>query len=375
MTIKILHIITKLQLGGAQLNTLYTDTNCDKKIFSSAIISGKGGILDSKYGNRILFSNYLSREINFFKELPAFFELRKMIKNVKPDIVHTHSSKAGILGRLAAFSAGVPVIIHTFHGFGFNPHQNFIKRSFFVILEKICASVSDKLIFVSKDNMHLAEKLGIGNPEKRCLIRSGIKLSNYPAKVDPLAKRKELSLPEKSRIIISVGNLKPQKNPDDFLKIAENIIPVTDNSVFLYVGGGNRLDYFQAQVRAKKLENRCMFLGWRNDIGELLAISDIFILTSLWEGLPRSLVEALKSGLVAVCYDTDGIKDILRDNENGFLVKKGDIRAMCHRVKKLLDDDALRKKMAEGANLTELKEFDIRYMLRQLEDLYKLSKS
>ena len=369
--VKVAHIITRLDFGGAQGNTLYTAAHLDRMRFDAVIIAGPGGMLGVKAEpGKLVTAERLGRDINPLSDLAAFFELRALLKKMKPEVVHTHSSKAGILGRLAAASAGVPVIVHTFHGFGFHPAQSALKRNFFILLEKFCARFCDALIFVSSSNMETARAAGIGSPEKYRLIRSGVKLGAYPAKIDRAAKRASLGLRLENVVILSIGNAKPQKNPGHFLEAAARLAPRHPEARFIFAGGGEQLDDLRAGALARGLGGTCQFLGWREDSAELLAASDIFALTSLWEGLPRSLVEAFKTGLPAVCYSTDGVADILADGANGFRLPPGDLNAFCAALDRLLGDAALRAGMARAAAATDLSGFDIDLMVRQQEELY-----
>ena len=369
--IKVAHIITRLDFGGAQGNTLYTAARLDRSRFDPTIIAGPGGLLAPRADkSRLITAARLCREINPVKDLAAFFELRRLLKREAPDVVHTHSSKAGILGRLAAAAAGVPAVVHTFHGFGFHPRQNFLKRGLYILLEKVCAGLSDALVFVSRSNMETARAAGIGDPAKYRLIRSGVKLSSYPAKIDRNAVRAALGLAPDSLVVLSIGNAKPQKNPGHFLAAAARLAAARPAARFVFVGGGEQLEELRAQARERGLERTCLFTGWREDSAELLAAADIFALTSLWEGLPRALVEALRTGMPAVCYATDGVTDILKEGINGFPVAQGDLDAFCSALAGVLDDKALREKLAAGAAATDLAEFDIDYMVRQQEELY-----
>lgn len=369
--IKVAHIITRLDFGGAQANTLYTASALDRRRFDAFIISGPGGILENRAEpGRLIEARHLVREINPFKDFAAFFELKALLRGAGPLVAHTHSSKAGILGRLAAAAAGVPVLVHTFHGFGFHPRQNFLKRSLFVLLEKYCARFTDALVFVSRSNMETARAAGIGSAEKYRLIRSGVRLAGYPAPVDRAAKRAELGLSAGDTVVLSIGNAKPQKNPRHFLEAAARLSALHPSARFVFAGGGEELEALRAAARDRGLERTCLFTGWREDSAELLAASDVFVLTSLWEGLPRSLVEAFKTGLPAVCYRTDGVADILKDGVNGFSAEPGDLDAFCAALSGLLGDAGLRARLAAGAAATDLREFDIDYMVRQQEDLY-----
>lgn len=370
--IKVAHIITRLDFGGAQANTLYTASALDRRRFDAFIVSGPGGILEGRAEpGRLIAARRLVREVNPVKDLAAVLELRTILSGLKPAVAHTHSSKAGILGRLAAAAAGIPVVIHTFHGFGFHPRQSFLKRSLFILLEKFCARFSDALIFVSRSNMETARAAGIGSAEKYRLIRSGVKLAGYPAVIDRAAKRAELGLAAGDTIVLSIGNAKPQKNPWHFLEAAERLLPRHPTARFVFAGGGEELEKLRAAARARGLEKTCLFTGWREDSAALLAAADIFALTSLWEGLPRSLVEAFKTGLPAVCYRTDGVTDILKDGVNGFSAEPGDLDGFCAALSSVLGDDGLRGKLAAGAAASDLREFDIDFMVRQQEALYE----
>lgn len=368
--IKVAHIITRLEFGGAQGNTLYTAANLDRARFEPMLITGRGGILDQKAQQPPVYAESLVREISPLKDFLALLQLRAIFSRLKPEIVHTHSSKAGILGRLAAAAAGVPVIVHTFHGFGFHPYQNPLKRWFYILLEMLCARLTDALIFVSRSNMKTASANGIGRPEQYSMIRSGIKLGNYPARIDRAAKRAGLGIGEEDIMVLSLGNAKPQKNPEHFLEAAARLTDRHPRARFVFVGGGEYLEELKEKARARGLEEKCLFTGWRDDSAELLAAADIFAMTSLWEGLPRALVEALCTGLPCICYAADGVNDILRDGKNGFVIPPGDLDAFCDALSNLISDGELRGRMAAAAAGTDLGDFDIDLMVRQQEELY-----
>jgi len=164
MKIKVCHIITKLELGGAQKNTLYTVSNLDKEKFDVFLISGEGGILDDeakKQNFKKYFLKNLVREISPLNDLLALIKIFKILRKEKPDIIHTHSSKAGIIGRIAGFLSGVKIIIHTYHGFGFNEHQRYLVKKFYIFIEKLVSFITDYFIFVSYDNLETAKKYKI----------------------------------------------------------------------------------------------------------------------------------------------------------------------------------------------------------------------
>jgi glycosyltransferase involved in cell wall biosynthesis len=322
----------------------------------------------SGLGVRTFWIEDLVREISPFRDLRAFFELYSRLREESPAVVHTHSSKAGILGRLAAWLAGVPVIIHTFHGFGFHEGQPF--KGAAVALERLAAGVCARLVFVSKANMLLARGLGIGSEEKYRLIRSGVPLSRFPAKADRRAKRGELGLPKDCLLVLGVGNLKPQKNAGDFLTMAADVAGRVPEACFAYVGDGPMRPSLEAAAAARGLAGRVRFCGWRRDVGELLAAADVFVLTSLWEGLPRALVEAMKTGLACAAYPVDGIEDVLADGETGLAAPPRDAARLAAAVERLLKDPGLRRRLGEKARSSIGLEFDIDEMVRQQERLY-----
>ncbi|OGS10623.1 MAG: hypothetical protein A2234_01980 [Elusimicrobia bacterium RIFOXYA2_FULL_58_8] len=368
---KVLHIITRLDFGGAQSNTLYTVAHLDRRKFEVSLLAGRGGLLDEQAAPGTLnYAAALRRAINPLYDLAAVFNIYRHIRRVSPDVVHTHSSKAGILGRLAAAAARTPAVVHTFHGFGFHPGQGTIKRNLFMLLEKFCARLADALVFVSKDNMATARAAGLGPAYRHRLIRSGVKLGNYPAKISRAEKLAQLGFAPGAFVVTSIGNAKPQKNPGHFLEAAIRLLPGRPDAHFVFVGGGDALAALRAKAGKYGLGGRFLFTGWRDDSAEILAASDIFALTSLWEGLPRSLVEALKTGIPAVCYRADGVTDILKDDVNGFSVEKGDLDGFCAALAKIMDAPLLRARLAAGAAATDLTEFDIDYMVRQQESLY-----
>jgi len=375
--IKVAHIITKLELGGAQNNTIYTVTHLDKNKFEPSLICGSGGILDEKVKvlfPSVIFSHYLKRAINPKDDLLALIELVKILKKLRPDIVHTHSSKAGILGRLAAKIARVKFIVHTYHGFGFNPEQNFFLRNFFVLLEKLVGKITDRIIFVSRANWQTAEKYLIGDKETYRLIRSGIELEKFSSarKKLPIPEiKKQLGVAENEPVILTIGPFKPQKNLRDFVEVAYQVRKDFSPITFLVVGDGAIRPEIEKEIARRNATGYIRLLGWRPDIERILAISDIFVLTSLWEGLPRSLLEAMASGLAPVVYSVDGCRDVIRSGENGFLIEVKNTSEMTKKILELLRDKNLYQRIAAMAQKSVTEEFSIDLMVRQQEKLYR----
>lgn len=374
---KILHVVTRLDLGGAQQNTLYTVEHLDPRRYEAVLLCGEGGVLDAEAQAlarreppvRLRFVPDLVRELDPVRDLAALFELERMFNEERPDVVHTHSSKAGILGRAAARLAGVPAVVHTFHGFGFHDRMAAPVKAFYLALERAAARWADALVFVSKANMATARAEGLGDPARYELIRSGVKLSGLPASVDRDAKRRELGVRLHKPLVVGVGNLKPQKNAGDFLAVAEAVLAQVPEASFVFVGDGPLRAKLEARALLKGLSAKVRFVGWRRDVPELLAAADAFLLTSLWEGLPRALVEAMRTGLPCACYAVDGVNDLLRDGVNGFAAPPGDTARLAEAVTRLVTDAGLRARLGGAAAASIGPEFDIDGMVRAQESL------
>jgi glycosyltransferase involved in cell wall biosynthesis len=373
--IKVAHVVTRLDFGGAQQNTLHTVRGLDPARFDAVLVCGAGGYFDPEVRAdrrvRAVFLDSLVREVSPLQDFLALLELRKVFETERPDVVHTHSSKAGILGRLAAALAGVPVIVHTYHGFGFHDRQAPWVKGLYVFLERLCARVTTRLVFVSRANAEYAARHGLGRGEEPVVIRSGVRLSDFPASVDAAKLKTGAGIGMHKPVVVSIGNLKPQKNAGDFVAAAAKAAERVPEARFVFIGDGPERRALEARAFALGLDGKLRFLGWRRDAAQWLAASDVFALTSLWEGLPRALVEAMRTGLPAVCYATDGVVDVLRDGENGFLVPAGDVSAFADRLVQLLTDADLRRRLGAAAAASIGPEFDIDGMVRAQEELYE----
>ncbi|MBI2069988.1 MAG: glycosyltransferase family 4 protein [Elusimicrobia bacterium] len=373
--IRVLHLITKLEFGGAQQNTLYTVGHLNREGFDVHLVCGVGGYLDKEAlllpkGIQIHWLRFMKRQIRPWWDLLALFELIVYLRRIRPDIIHTHSSKAGILGRWAAKLAGVPVVIHTFHGFGFHDFQKPLTRSLLAFSERITGKITTQFVFVSKSNEEYAKRWNITAKEPPVLIRSGVALKS----LDQLSadhrnkKRKELNLSTDALVVATVGNLKAQKNPEHYIELARRFKNHASLPVFLFIGGweggGARETIFQQAPPNLK------YLGWREDVREILNASDIFVMTSLWEGLPRSSVEALRLGLPVLAYAADGLREVIQNGKNGFLLTSGDLDAMERRLKAVLEDAGQRKSLSTAAKAAINEDFDIDAMVRRQEKLY-----
>ncbi len=298
--------------------------------------------------------------------------IRRVLKNHQgaPAIVHTHSSKAGILGRWAARLEKLEVIIHTFHGFGFHSYQPRLVRGVYQLAEVITSKVTNGFIMVSKANEVVARNLGITEGKRVVLIRSGISLGEFSYRPELVGRlKKELNIPEHFRVVTQISCFKPQKAPLDFVEMAGRVAALEPSAFFLMAGDGILRPQVERAIARSGLENRVKLLGWRRDIPEILHDTDVLVLTSLWEGLPRVLPQAMAAGVPAVVTKVDGSPEAVLDGVNGFVVEPRDVEGMAARVVQLLRDPELRRKMGEEGR-KRVREFDIDEMVRKQEEFY-----
>ena len=374
--LRIVHIIAKLELGGAQENTLYTVGHLDPDRFEPWLITGDEGILLAE-ARRIKNLNLvivpeLKREIPPGKEPIALIKMAGILRRLRREnpaiLIHTHGSKAGILGRWAGWLARIPVRIHTFHGFGFNDYQNFFVRNLYFLIEWLTARVTTRMIFVSRNNLEKARRLGILKGEKGMIIRSGVSLAGFrEARVDREAKRKELGFSPEYPLIGMVACLKPQKSPLDFARVARLVRDKFPNCGFILVGDGVLRPELEKLAGELNLGDGFKVLGWRRDMPEIMKTIDVLVLTSLWEGLPRVFPEALAAGTPVVATRVDGADEIIEEGINGFLRPPGDIQGLADRVIWWLEDVRRREKIISP----RLGEFEIDLMVRKQEELYR----
>jgi len=372
--VNVAHIITKLELGGAQQNTLFTVSHLNAARFRPLLITGEPGLLDQEAraltGVEFHQVPSLKRPIRPIADLRALLALTLLLRRLSPSIVHTHSSKAGILGRWAARLAGVPIIIHSIHGFGFTRYQHPLVRRALIAFERRTSRFTTRFFAVSEANRRLGIELGLFPPDRCTVIRSGIDLHAFRrARVDTVAKKRELGLEPGGPVVGMIAPLKPQKARLDFGRLAALVHRSRPDARFVLVGDGELRAAVEAEVARVGLAGSFKLTGWRRDIAEILRCFDLFVLTSLWEGLPRVYLEALASGVPVVGTRVDGAAEVIRDGVNGYLVEPGDVRGMTDRVLDLLAHPDVAVRMGQkGESLPQ--EFDIRDMIRRLEREY-----
>ena len=371
--IKILHIITHLPTGGAQDNTLFTIELLDRNKYEISLCCNLvGDLVDrAKRIEQVQIFNVknLVREVNIFKDIKAFISIYKILRSEEFDIVHTHSSKAGFLARIAAKLYGKSIIIHTVHGFPFNDYMNFFKKYFYIKIEKFLSSLSDALITVSNLNKVKIVKLGIAEDSKITNIYSGIDLKLFGKKNDS-SFRNDLGISDDLILIGAVGRLSAQKDPITLVNAFDLVIKEKTNVKLVFVGDGD----LKAEVSRKKnelgLQKNIYLAGNKMDPWNIYSSLDLFVMSSIYEGLGRSITEALCSETPVVCTNVEGVPELVRDDITGYLVKPKDHFELSRVILKSLENIDHSKNMAKIGSKFVKANFDVNNMVREIDDLY-----
>jgi glycosyltransferase involved in cell wall biosynthesis len=299
----------------------------------------------------------LVREVSPGRDVAAFRKLRRLIRDGRYDIVHTHTAKAGILGRFAARAAAAPVIVHSLHGSTFHGTLGRAQYLLYWGLEKVAAGFTDRIITVGEDLRDRYLEAGIGRPERYQLIRSGMVLSDFSTAAAMGAERRaavrhSLGVPADAPLVGMVARLEPRKGYRYFLDLAETVLQRHPATHFVGLGAGEQHEDLRAEVERRGFGGQVHLPGFRSDIADVLAVLDVAVLTSLWEGLPRVLVQAAACGVPAVSFAVEGAHEVVKEGVNGWVVPLRDVPQMAERVVTLLSDPGRARAMgAAGRDL------------------------
>jgi len=381
--IKVLRIIARLNIGGPARHVAVLNEGLEKKRFDSSLIYGKlaGNEGDMSYlaeGGKAksIFIPELSRDIRPVRDLRAFMRIFSIIKSEKPDIVHTHTAKAGTIGRLAAILARVPIKVHTFHGHIFYGYFSRLLTAAFLQIEKALAFFTDRIVAVSDiQKEELLRKYRIGKKTRYSVINLGFELERF---LDPErykgGLRKKLALKNDALLIGIVGRLEPVKNHEMFLNVAWKLKrslakSESEKIKFIVIGDGPRRARLMNYAKAYGLEKDVFFTGWIKNMPEAYADLDIVALTSRNEGTPLSLIEALASARCVISTDVGGVKDVVGDA--GILVGENDEGAFVRGLGSLIEFPGQRKEFGERGRERVLKRFSRENLISGVEKLYE----
>jgi glycosyltransferase involved in cell wall biosynthesis len=378
---RVTHVITRLIIGGAQENTVATVFGLQKKtdVEVNLIVGptiGPEGSLESAFekdAGLLTIVPSLVRPVHPIKDMIALARLTKIFRSVRPDIAHTHSGKAGILGRLAARRAGVPVIIHTIHGPSFGPFQGALANAVFLTAERRAGAVTTHFISVADSMTRQYVAAGIGRPENYTRIFSGFDLAPFlNARNDPQL-RSRLGIGPKDFVIGKIARFFKLKGHDDLIAAAPEILKRHPATKFLLVGDGVLRQKQEARVRENGLERNFVFAGLvpPGEIPRLIGIMDVVIHLSQREGLARALPQALAARRPVVAYDCDGASEVCITDETGFLVKPGDLQSLAERLGQLAQSEELRERLGGRGQEFVRRNFAVDAMVDDIYSLYR----
>ena len=380
--IKILRIINRFNIGGPVYNAILLSAFMPEE-YDTLLIGGlpekneeNSTYIAEKYGVNPLLISEMQREPNFKNDRKALKKIKEIILAYQPDIVHTHASKAGALGRKAAFDCSVPIVVHTYHGHVFHSYFNWWKTTLFQAIEKRLAKKTTGIIAISElQKNDLALKYKICKPEKIEIINLGLDLGPFNEnKSDNRDKtRAEFGLHDSEIAIAIVGRLAPIKNHDLFLKCASVINEKTSKKVvYFIVGGGEEFTSIEEKVNALKAKGiDIRMTSWIKDINTFNAGMDILCLTSKNEGTPVSLIEAQAAGIPFVSTKVGGIKDIVSENNTGYLVDLNDSDAFIEKLLHLIENENKRQEMSQKGWSFVQEKFQYKTLIAKTDSYYK----
>jgi glycosyltransferase involved in cell wall biosynthesis len=369
-----------LIVGGAQENTLLSVEGLDRMPeFEVALATGldrgpEGDLLDrARHTTRLEIIPELARDISPGADLLALFKLYRLIRRGRYHIVHTHSSKAGVLGRLAAWLASTPIVVHTLHSLVFHAYQPWLVNRTYWALKKLCAPMTDHYISVSRLVAEKAVAAGIAPPERFTTIYSGMELDWFlGARAEPREVRQQFGIPADAPVVGKIARLFPLKGHDQLFDALPGIISEVPNVRFLLVGDGVLQGHLRERARQGGFLDNVVFAGLvaRERIPAMLAAMDVLVHTSLREGLARVLPQALAMGKPCVSFDLDGASEVVVPGVTGFLVRPGDVAALRESIVRLLVDPALRARLGESGRALVDPAFRAETMVAQIAAVY-----
>ncbi|MFB0552202.1 MAG: glycosyltransferase family 4 protein [Phycisphaerae bacterium] len=386
---KIVHIITRLILGGAQENTLITckllaQRGHDVTLITGPAIGPEGELFNQTKGQnyKVIVLQRLRRAINPFNDAVSYFQIKKLLRQLQPDIVHTHSAKAGVLGRFAGYrlkgnwAENLPAVVHTIHGLAFHPYQSQWLKKFYIAIEKSAAKRTDFFISVADAMTAQATSVGISKPEQYVTVYSAIEEDDFLKPISEERKRDfrlKYGIGEGSIVLVTIARLFMLKGHEYIIESAKQLSERFEKCIWLFVGDGNLSDHFKQQVRELGLDEKVKFTGLLPPSQIPLAIqsSDILVHCSLREGLARTLPQAMLCGRPAVSFDVDGAREVVNEN-TGRLIEPKNVEQLTKACAELIEDEELRRKLGENGRELVKEKFAPETMVDTIEAVYEI---
>ncbi len=365
---RVLLVVTHLDPGGAQETVILLAGGLGEAGYDVTVAARSGAeeARVSAAGAEVVRLEHLFRPVSPSRDVRAYRELGRLLRRGF-DVVHTHSSKAGVLGRVAARRMRVPAIVHTSHGLPVTPDMGRGTRTILVAAERAAARSCDAVVAVSRATARELTELRIARPEQIVVIPSGVDVTRFANARDRGGARKALGVDPSAPVVGWVGRHFEQKRPEQVIAAARRIVAEVPDAVFVMAGDGPLLEQSRAAAAG---EPRIRVLGHRGDVETVYAALDVMLLASAWEGLPRTVIEAHAAGVPVVSTDVSGVGEVVAEGSTGFLVPAGDWRALAGRAVEVLRDPARREEMGRAAKARVDDFYSAAYTTRATAELY-----
>ncbi|MEP6893106.1 MAG: glycosyltransferase family 4 protein [Gaiellaceae bacterium] len=380
--VSILRVIARLNVGGPALHVAYLSAGLTLRGYDTTLVAGtiaRGeesmAYIAEEAGARVVALPGLSREISPLHDALAIVRLARLIRQVRPTILHTHTAKAGTVGRVAALLAGdarPSIVVHTFHGHVLRGYFGPTKSAVFRVLERLLAKVTTVLVAVSPEVRDDLVGLGIAPAEKFAVVRLGIELEQRVATSVPRDEvRRQLGIPPNRFVVGWVGRMTGVKQTQDLLAALTELRAGGVDAGLLVVGDGPDRVGFEQRAHDLDLVRHCLFLGYQDDVAPWYAAMDAVALPSGNEGTPVTVIEALAAGKPVVAYEVGGVPDVVRDGVDGFLVAPGSTSGLAERLAQLAADPDLGRRLGAAGRKRVLERYGVGRLLDDIDRLYR----
>jgi glycosyltransferase involved in cell wall biosynthesis len=375
------HVITRLIVGGAQENTILTCQGLHERGWRVTLVTGpdagpEGQLLEEarRTGYDVVVVPSVRRAIRPLSDARSWGDLAELFRKIRPDIVHTHSSKAGIVGRFAARSAKVPIIVHTIHGMSFNRTQSWMTQAFYRLLERWAGRSTDCIITVADAMTEQSVEAGIAPRDKFRTVYSGMNTDWFqPDHYDRAAIRKSWGFSDEHVVVGTIARLFINKGYEKLIPAMAAAAARRPELRFVWVGDGAQRADYEEELRFRGLRDKTHLTGLvpPNDVAKMAAGMDMLVHASQWEGLPRAAVQALLMRVPVISFDIDGAPEVVIPEKTGMLVRLNDVDALADAIVQLGGDEAARKTCGQAGRELCLQRFDWRGMVTNIEEIYE----
>jgi glycosyltransferase involved in cell wall biosynthesis len=376
--IRVLQIITRLISGGADENTVATVVGLDKSRYHVDLVIGDQSDEEHRFDVapcRVYLLPELRRDIHPINDLLALLKLYRLVWRNRYHVIHTHTAKAGIIGRLAGVLSRTPVIVHTLHGSTFHDNLLPIQKWLYCLLERIAAKKTHKIISVGDDLKERYLAAGVGCRRQYVTIRSGFdldlfRLSDHEIEQKRKRVRRSLGFSDADIIVGSASRLEPRKGQKYLLDAVADVVTSHPQLKVIIAGDGEDKQELRRYATSLGMNGNIHFLGYRTDIADVISAMDVFVLSSLWEGLPRVLVQSAALGRPIITFDIEGARELVSHGVNGFVVPVRDVKSLAEKILYLVADPARAQHIGRAGRLKVTREWDQAVMVRRIDCLY-----